>query len=136
MTAQTPQPPAQPGVTGLGQVSLLVRDAAAAEAFYREVLGLRHLFTFGTLAFFDLDGVRLFLGEPEDGTWRPGSVLYLRVPDIEAAHGALVARGVAFDAAPHLIHRHADGTEEWMAFFRDPDTNQLALMAQVPPVTS
>jgi catechol 2,3-dioxygenase-like lactoylglutathione lyase family enzyme len=132
MTAQTPQP----GVTGLGQVSLLVRDAAAAEAFYREVLGLRHLFTFGTLAFFDLDGVRLFLGEPEDGTWRPGSVLYLRVPDIEAAHGALVARGVAFDAAPHLIHRHADGTEEWMAFFRDPDANQLALMTQVPPANS
>ncbi|MFA7297154.1 MAG: VOC family protein [Dehalococcoidia bacterium] len=132
----TSNPDDLPGVTALGQVSLLVQDAGRAEAFYREVLGLRHLFTFGTLAFFDLDGVRLLLSEPEDGSWRPGSVLYLRVPDIEAAHTALSARGVAFEAAPHLIHRHADGTEEWMAFFRDPDANQLALMAQVPPATS
>jgi catechol 2,3-dioxygenase-like lactoylglutathione lyase family enzyme len=127
---------ALPGITGLGQVGLLVRDAARAEAFYRDVLELRHLFTFGTLAFFDLDGVRLMLSQPEDGVWRPGSVLYLRVPDIEAAHGALAARGVPFDAAPHLIHRHADGIEEWMAFFRDPDENQLALMARVAPTPS
>lgn len=133
MTASDPR--TRPGITGLGQVSLLVHDTARAEAFYRDVLGLRHLFTFGTLAFFDLDGVRLFLAQPEDGVWRPGSVLYLRVPDIEAAHGALAARGVPFDAAPHLIHRHADGIEEWMAFFRDPDENQLALMAQTPPST-
>lgn len=75
------------------------------------------------------------LSQPEDGAWRPGSLLYLRVPDIEAAHGALVERGVTFEAAPHLIHRHADGTEEWMAFFRDPDENQLALMAQVVPLS-
>lgn len=134
MTTSNPIP--LPGVTALGQVSLLVHDAARAEAFYRDVLGLPHLFTFGTLTFFDLGGIRLLLSEPEDGTWQPGSVLYLRVPDIEVAHTALAARGVAFDATPHLIHRHADGTEEWMAFFRDPDANQLALMAQVAPATS
>ena len=127
---------APPGVSGLGQVSLLVHDVARAEAFYRGVLGLRHLFTFGTLAFFDLDGVRLFLAQPEDGVWRPGSLLYLRVPEITTAHATLAARGVAFEAAPHFIHRRADGTEEWMAFFRDPDGNQLGLMAQVPPATS
>lgn len=54
-------------IQGIGQGSLLVRKIARAEAFYREVLGLRHLFTFGTLAFFDLDGVRLFLAQPENG---------------------------------------------------------------------
>jgi methylmalonyl-CoA/ethylmalonyl-CoA epimerase len=29
-----------------------------------------------------------------------------------------------------MIHRHADGTEEWMAFFEDPDTRPMALMCQ------
>jgi methylmalonyl-CoA/ethylmalonyl-CoA epimerase len=30
-----------------------------------------------------------------------------------------------------MIHRHADGTEEWMAFFSDPEGRPLALMSQV-----
>jgi DNA-binding CsgD family transcriptional regulator len=51
----------------------------------------------------------------------PESTLYLRVPDITAAHDKLASRGVEFISAPHLIHRHADGTEEWMAFFKDPE---------------
>ena len=31
---------------------------------------------------------------------------------------------------PHMIHRHEDGTEEWMAFFQDNDGRPLAIMAQ------
>ena len=38
---------------------------------------------------------------------------------------------VAFQGAPHLIHRHADGTEEWMAFFHDSEGNLLAIMARI-----
>jgi hypothetical protein len=34
---------------------------------------------------------------------------------------------------PHLIHRHADGTEEWMAHFHDPEGRPLAIMSQVKP---
>jgi len=30
-----------------------------------------------------------------------------------------------------MIHRHESGVEEWMAFFKDPDGNLLAIMAQV-----
>ena len=51
--------------------------------------------------------------------------------DISAAHANLTARGVEFHGAPHMIHRHADGTEEWMAFFNDPEARPLAIMAQV-----
>ena len=57
-------------------------------------------------------------------------MLYLRVPDIGAAHATLQARGVSFTHAPHLIHRHADGTEEWMAFFEDPDSRPMAIICQ------
>jgi DNA-binding CsgD family transcriptional regulator/catechol 2,3-dioxygenase-like lactoylglutathione lyase family enzyme len=112
----------------LGQIARSVSDVVASEKWYREVLGLPHLYTFGPLAFFDLGGTRLMLSQ--EGGAAKESLLYLRVPDIGAAHATLTARGVRFTHAPHMIHRHADGTEEWMAFFEDPDARPLALMAQ------
>ena len=114
----------------IGQVSRTVADLAAAKAFYGEALGLPHLYTFGDLAFFDCGGIRLYLHQTEV---TPESVLYFQVPDIHAAHRGLEAKGVTFLGAPHLIHRHEDGTEEWMAFFTDPEGRTLALMAQVAP---
>jgi len=112
----------------IGQIARSVSDIRASEAWYRDVLMLRHLYTFGTLAFFDLGGTRLMLSQ--EGGAAKESILYLRVGDILAAHEQLKARGVKFTHAPHLIHRHADGTEEWMAFFEDPDGRPLALMCQ------
>jgi predicted enzyme related to lactoylglutathione lyase len=61
------------------------------------------------------------------------SILYLRVEDIRVAHQLLTARGVQFAQAPHMIHRHGDGTEEWLASFTDPEGRPLALMSQVGP---
>ena len=115
---------------GLGQVARGVGDIEAATTFFRDVVGLPHLYTFGKLAFFDCQGVRLFLSEGDDSA---ASLLYFRVPDIHAAQAALESRGAHFVSAPHLIHRHADGTEEWMAFFEDNEQRPLGLMAQVPP---
>jgi len=116
----------------IGQIARTVRDIAAAEAWYGGVLGLKHLFTFGKLAFYDCGGTRLLLSA-EGGETKPESILYLRVADIDAAHRQLAERGVVFLSAPHMIHRHADGTEEWMAFFKDEDDRPLALMAQAKP---
>ncbi|HKB27710.1 MAG TPA: VOC family protein [Candidatus Limnocylindrales bacterium] len=119
----------------LGQVSMFVKSATAAEAWYRDVLGLRHLFTFGDLVFFDLGGTRLYIHAVPTEDWKPSSILYFTVPDVHAAHASLVARDVHFNGAPHMIHRdEATGTEEWMAFFDDPDGNMLAVMARVPAV--
>lgn len=58
------------------------------------------------------------------------STLYLRVADIAGAYAQLRSRGVEFISAPHMIHKHADGTEEWMAFFKDPEGRTLAIMSQ------
>ena len=134
----SPRHPGEPLVTdsplairSLGQVSLLATDIARAEAFYRDTLGLPHLFTFGDLAFFMAGATRLFLRAVPAEEWRPGSILYLEVGEIGAAHDALRAAGVAFAGAPHRIHTHDDGSEEWMAFFEDPEGNTLALMARV-----
>lgn len=110
----------------LAQVARTVRDVAESEAFYGRALGLPHLYTFGTLAFFDAGGTRLMLSQSE----RPvadESLLYFRVDDAELAYRRLQDAGVAFRQGPHLVHRHADGREEWMAFFDDPEGRPLAL---------
>jgi DNA-binding CsgD family transcriptional regulator/predicted enzyme related to lactoylglutathione lyase len=117
-------------LAAIGQIARTVSSIEAAIAFYRNVLGLPHLFTFGELAFFDCGGTRLYL---QQGEAKPESILYFRVPDIHAAHRELEGRGAKFINAPHMIHRHADGTEEWMAFFEDPDGRALALMTQAGP---
>ena len=118
----------------IGQIARAVQDIAKAEAWYRDVLGLPHLYTFGSLAFFDCDGTRLFLEERsniEVSGLKNDSILYFRVSDIHAACDALQSRGVTFVDAPHMIFKHPDGTEEWMAFFEDCDGGMLALMSQV-----
>ncbi len=123
--------PAEIKLSTIGQVSMRAKDIERGIAFYRDTLGIRHLFTFGTLAFFDCGGVRLMLGLPEKPEFdHPGSVLYFKVDDIRAAHATLEGRGVAFEGPPHLIAKMPDH-ELWMAFFRDSEANLLALMAEV-----
>jgi DNA-binding CsgD family transcriptional regulator/predicted enzyme related to lactoylglutathione lyase len=116
----------------IGQISRSVRNVLESQSWYAEVLGIPHLYTFGKLAFFDCSGIRLMLTEEAESA-SSESVLYLRVADIAAAHDSLRSRGVQFINAPHMIHKHADGTEEWMAFFKDPEGRTLAIMSQAAP---
>jgi catechol 2,3-dioxygenase-like lactoylglutathione lyase family enzyme/DNA-binding CsgD family transcriptional regulator len=125
--------PMSEAIEGIGQVSLFIRDVDRATRFYGEVLGLPHLYTFGDLVFFDCGGTRLYLHRVPEEDWRPGSVLYLRVRGLEARFRALGEQGVAFSGAPHLVHKHDDGVEEWMAFFDDGEGNTLALLEQLHP---
>ncbi len=109
-----------------------VDDIEAAKRFYGEVLGLPHVFTFGDLAFFDADGMRLYLHRKDEPEWQPGSVLYFLVDDIHAAQASLADRGVRFTGAPHVIYTDdTTGVEEWMTFFEDGEGNTLALMSRV-----
>jgi catechol 2,3-dioxygenase-like lactoylglutathione lyase family enzyme len=112
----------------IAQIARSVRDIEQAEDWYKNTLGLPHLYTFGKLAFFDCNGTRLMLSQESAAV--PESILYLRVADIASAHELLKARGVEFINAPHMIHKHADGTEEWLSMFKDPEGRPLGLMAQ------
>jgi predicted enzyme related to lactoylglutathione lyase len=114
-------------LNSLLQISMRASDIDRAIEFYRDGLGATFLFRAGDLAFFDLDGVRLMLDRPEDSEFdHPGSVLYFRVENVDAAYTELRERGVAFRAEPHIVNR-APGQELWMAFFNDTEGNVLAI---------
>lgn len=115
----------------LAQIARSVRNIGQAEDWYKNVLGLPHLYTFGNLAFFDCNGTRLMLSQ--ESAVAAESILYLRVGNIAAAHELLQSRGVEFINAPHMIHRHADGTEEWLSMFKDPEGRPLGIMSQARP---
>jgi hypothetical protein len=116
----------------VGQISRSVRDIKASEAWYRDVLKIPHLFTAGKFAFFDCSGVRLYLFQAEADP-PPESIIYFGVAAIQRSYDMLRKRDVEFINAPHLIHRHPDGTEEWMAFFKDLEGRPLAIISQAKP---
>lgn len=121
---------AHPAFGRIGQIARTVSNVEAARNWYELVLELPHLFTFPKISFFDCNGTRLML--TDEGELNPKeSILYFKVADIAETYAKLVKKGVEFVAAPHKIHTHADGTEEWMGFFKDPEGRTLALMAQV-----
>ncbi|MCW0047680.1 LuxR C-terminal-related transcriptional regulator [Brevundimonas sp. BT-123] len=125
-------PASAPGSAPLGDIGQIARSVgciATATAWYRDVLGLTLLYSFERLAFFACGDMRLMLSE---GDGAAESIFYFRVPDIRAAHEDLTRRGVVFVSAPHRVHRHDDGSEEWMAFFEDPERRPLGLMSVVP----
>jgi methylmalonyl-CoA/ethylmalonyl-CoA epimerase len=120
------------GLTRIGQIAVPVEDVERAIAFYRDVLGMRFLFSAPPgLAFFDCGGIRLMLDAAAGDQERCfSSIIYYRVPDIGLAFDALRDRGARFEGEPHLIATLPDH-ELWMAFLHDPDRNLLALMSEV-----
>jgi len=117
----------------IGQLVLPVSDLERAVAFYRETLGLAFLFTAPPrMSFFQAGDVRLLIGVPEGGREGGAATVYFRVADIHAVHRTLAGRGVAFLGEPHVVHRTPEH-ELWLAEFRDPDGNDLALMSEVAP---
>jgi predicted enzyme related to lactoylglutathione lyase len=115
------------------QISINARDLPRATAFYRDRLGIRHLFDAPPqMSFFDCAGVRLLVGVPEAADSQPrSSIIYFDVKDIEAAHADLTAKGVTFRQPPHRVTRLAD-RELWLAFFEDSEGNVLALTSEKP----
>lgn len=118
-------------VSSVGQIARGVRDVKQSEQWYREVLALRHLYTFGSLAFFDCGGVRIMLSQTDEV--KDESIVYFRTANILTTYEEMKGKAVEFLGAPHLIHTHVDGTEEWMVFFKDLEGRTLAFMSQVAP---
>jgi methylmalonyl-CoA/ethylmalonyl-CoA epimerase len=115
----------------IGQISINVRDFDRAVAFYKDSLGMKHLFSVpGRMGFFDCDGIRLMLAIPERPDLdHPSSILYFKVENIEETYEALVSQGVHFESKPMLVAPMATH-DLWLAEFRDSENNVLALMCE------
>jgi methylmalonyl-CoA/ethylmalonyl-CoA epimerase len=115
------------------QVAQRAEDLERATRFYTELLGSGPVATYDPpgLVFFDVDGLRLLL---ERGA--PSALHYLGVGDLDATVARLREQGVPVESDPHVIFAHDDdtlgpvGTEEWMAFVRDPEGNLVGLVEQ------
>ncbi len=120
------------GLSAIEQIAVNAQDLERAVEFYRDKLGMKHLFTVPpNLAFFDCDGIRLMLSLPAKPEFdHASSIIYFKVDDILLAYATLSERGVHFDEKPIFV---ADmGTYDlWIGSFRDSENNLLALMSHV-----
>lgn len=116
------------GIGPIGQIARSVSDLKSAETWYAKTLGLRHLFSSGTMTFFDCGGTRLMLSETEP---KPESILYFSVEDIQREYERLLRQRAKILSAPHRVHTHKDGAEEWMCFLEDNDGRPIGLMSVV-----
>jgi predicted enzyme related to lactoylglutathione lyase len=118
-------------LSDVGQIAITVSDVGAVLPFYRDVLGLKFLFSPSpALAFLAAGGIRIMLSTPQGaGAVGSNSILYFKVEDIDAAHGAIVKRGAANEHGPQLTAKMPDH-DLWIAFVRDPDGNLIGLMEE------
>jgi predicted enzyme related to lactoylglutathione lyase len=121
------------GLSTIEQIAVNVHDVERAAEFYRDKLGMKHLFSVPpNLAFFDCNGIRLMLSLPAKPEFdHAGSIIYFRVDDILVAYATLSERGVQFEEKPIFVADMAT-YDLWLASFRDSENNLLALMSHVP----
>ncbi|MEA2762336.1 MAG: methylmalonyl-CoA/ethylmalonyl-CoA epimerase [Gemmatimonadaceae bacterium] len=116
------------------QIAVPVRNVDEASRFYRDTLGLKHLFDAPpALSFFDCGGVRLMLAGPEaqgkDGA-EQHPVLFYDVSDIKKVHAKIKSSGAASIEEPHIIAR-MNGREVWISSVSDGQGNVVSLMSEV-----
>ena len=119
-------------ITKISQIALVIHDLAKAEDFYKNTLGLKHLFSVPPkLAFFDVGGTRLMISLPEPQVSHKSAIVYFDVADIHSAHEELRAKNTPSLGTPHVVGKLGD-KEVWIAEFQDPDGNLLALQSMQP----
>lgn len=114
------------------QVGLYVSNLERAINFYRNLLEIEPIAIFDPpgFAFFDLEGVRLFLDVNA-----PKSAVYLEVKDVRGEIETLRSRGVRIVNEPHIVFPDPDGIfdqpgNEWLAFIEDSEGNMIGLMSR------
>jgi len=123
-------------LSSIKQIAIPVSDVDQAKDFYKDVLGMTHLFDAPpALSFFDCGGVRLMLSGPaaqgKDGD-KQHAVLFYDVSDIKTSYAAIKAAGAPSLAEPHVIAR-MNGREVWIAELGDGHGNAVSLISEVAP---
>jgi predicted enzyme related to lactoylglutathione lyase len=123
--------------TSLGsimQILVPVTDVDRAAEFYERVLGLPLLFKYPGNAFFDADGVRIYLAQPTEADFDGRASIYFRVADVTGTLERLEARGAKVREQPEIVFS-TDDYDLWLAFVQDPDGNNIGLMREAPKGT-
>ena len=125
--------PIGPTLNQIGQIFVNVKDLDRATAFYRDVLGMKYLFSAPPgMVFFDCGGIRIMMGRADRAEIDAiASIIYYKVDDIEKVAEVFKARGVEFIVDPHLV-APMPTYDLWLADFRDSEGNILALMCEKP----
>jgi methylmalonyl-CoA/ethylmalonyl-CoA epimerase len=119
-------------LTNIAQIALTTQNLSTAVAFYRDTLGLKLMFEVPGMAFFDVGGTRLMLGENRlSEKLQNNTYVYFDAGDWNETEAALERRGLKFDRPADIVQR-AEGKEHAIRFFRDPDGNALAIMGWRP----
>ncbi|MGE6261080.1 VOC family protein [Heyndrickxia sporothermodurans] len=117
-------------IQSIGQIGVPVNELDRAVQFYKDQLGIPLLFQTDSMAFFNLNGLRMMLSLPEKEQFaHSSSVLYFQVEDIKQSFEELISTGVKFIDEPHLVAKVGQ-TETWMTFFYDTENNMHALMSE------
>ena len=113
----------------VAQIAIAIQDLERAKSFYRDVLGLKHLFDAPPgLSFFQCGETRLMLSRPEGPETAGNSILYYGVEDVDSAYREMQAQGVAFEEPPRCIAQ-VEGRDIWLAVCRDSEGNLLGLIS-------
>jgi methylmalonyl-CoA/ethylmalonyl-CoA epimerase len=115
--------------TGILQIAIPVADVARATSFYRDVLELKFLFEFPNMAFFDCEGVRLYLSGAGAEHKPLGAFVYFRTPDIDRQLSTLKERKVMIQQEPQIIARMPDH-DLWLMWIKDSEGNLLGIMEE------
>lgn len=114
------------------QIGLRISDLDRAVAFYSKLLESEVIARFDSpgFAFFDLDGVRLFLDVNA-----PKSAVYLEVSDVRKKIEELKNIGIKVVGEPHVVFPDPQGIfdnpgNEWLAFIEDSEGNMVGLMSR------
>ena len=111
---------------------MYISDLDRATAFYSKLLESEVIARFEGpgFAFFDLEGVRLFLDVNA-----PKSAIYLEVPDVRKKIEELKNVGIKVVGEPHVVFPDPQGIfdrpgNEWLAFIEDSEGNVIGLMSR------
>ncbi|MEH6892529.1 VOC family protein [Bacillus sp. JJ864] len=115
----------------IGQIGVPVKDLDRAIHFYKDKLGLSLLFNTDSMAFFECNGLRLFLSLLEKEKFvQSSSVIYFQVENIKETYKDLLSKETIFSDEPHIVVKIGQ-IETWMTFFKDTEGNTHALMSEV-----
>ena len=119
----------------IDQIGLGCTDLDAAQRFYCDILGLTLADDIpGMAKLFACGGVNRIVVKGD--TVPPGSIVYFKVQGvagrIQDAVERLKAAGVHIEKEPQCIAKNWHGNDVYLAFFKDPFGNMLALKSDVP----